>query len=76
MSMCIAIVRKPPCELNNVYAKTTTESRASIWYQYLRPLSVLRRWSVVVDLLFFVAPIVCGVSVFGPCLGIHYFVFF
>ena len=67
MSMCITIVRKPPCELNNVCAKTTTESRANICYQYLNPLSVLRRWSVVVDSLFIVALIVCGVLVFGPC---------
>ena len=28
-----AIVRKSPCELNNVYAPPTAESRAKIWYQ-------------------------------------------
>ena len=30
--------------------------------------------SVVVDLLFIVAPIVCGSSVFSPCFVIQYFV--
>ena len=29
---------------------------------------------IVVDLLFIVAPIVCGGSVFGPCFVIQYFV--
>ena len=29
----IAIVRKPPCELNNVCVLTTTKSRAKIWYK-------------------------------------------
>ena len=30
-------------------------------------MSALRRWFVVADSLFIVAPIVCGGSVFGPC---------
>ena len=37
-------------------------------------MSVLRRWIVVVDLLFIVAPIVYGGSVFGPRFVIQYFV--
>ena len=28
----IAIVKKPPCERNNICALTTTESRANVWY--------------------------------------------
>ena len=59
---------KPFCIL------TTTESRAQIYRllnafkppppRWFRLLSVLRRDSVVVDMLFNVLPIVCGSSVF------------
>ena len=53
---------------------TTTVSRANIWVskmhlsspRWLRLLSVLRRWSAVVDLLLIVLPIfVCSVFVFA-----------
>ena len=37
---------------------------------WLRLMPVLWRWIVVVDLLFIVAPIVCGGSVFGSCFVI------
>ena len=37
-----------------------------------RLLPVLGGGSVVVDLFFVVAPIVCGGSVFGPCFVIHF----
>ena len=42
--------------------------------RWLRLLSVLGCGSVFVDLLFIVAPIGFGGSVFGPCFVIQYFV--
>ena len=42
----------------------------------LRLLSILRWWFVVVDLLIYVPPIVCGGSAFGFCFGMDYFVSF
>ena len=37
---------------------------------------IVEACSVVVDLIFYVPPIVCWSSVFGLCFGIHYFEFF
>ena len=56
----IAIVRKPPCQLNN------------FWVAFI--LAVLRWWFCCCWFLFIVAPIVG--SVFVPCFVVHCFMSF
>ena len=79
--MCYLIVLIPDLCRLSYFELIGNKSWARIWCQWnafgprwLRLLYVLGCGSVFVDLLFIVAPIVCGGSVFGPCFVIQYFV--
>ena len=69
----LALVRKPPCKLNNFCVLITTESRAKIW-PLEPPMALAAAQFTMVVLLLLFHCMVCLGSVFGPGFGMHYFV--